>query len=130
VGVTFGACVDASRFTALTFDLWGDVGPTGSLTVYASTRRNSPAPPFTETGTCRPADPAEPYRSCLDPYAQISVSEGRAPVRLNFSSFMGGIPHDSVDAGELLAFFFSFDWNQSQAAYTVDVSMSDVQFVD
>src|SRR5688572_29727654 len=54
VGVSFGACVDASEFSGIEFDIWGDAGPTGVLTMYVSTRENRPEPPFTDTGTCKP----------------------------------------------------------------------------
>ncbi len=91
VGVSFGACVDASEFTGIEFDAWGNVGPTGALTVVANTRGSSPAPPFTETGTCEPADPMEPYRSCQDSYAQIDVPAAAARVRVPFSSFAYGL---------------------------------------
>jgi hypothetical protein len=128
IGVSFGACVDASKFSGLTFDVWGEAGPTRTLTVYANTRENSPEPPFTETGTCEPADPGDPYRSCLNAYARISVPANRESVRIRFSSFMGGVPHAGVDSGELLAFFLALDWSDSQAPYPIDLTFGDVLF--
>jgi hypothetical protein len=128
IGISFGACVDASKFSGLTFDVWGDAGPTSTLTVFANTRENSPEPPFTETGTCEPADPGDPYRSCLNAYARITVPATRDAVHIRFSSFMGGRPHSSVNSGELLTFFMGLDWSESQASYPIDLTFGDILF--
>ena len=128
VGVSFGACVDASDFSGIEFDIWGDVGPTGRLTANATTRGNSPEPPATETGTCVPVDPLEPFRSCLVSYTTLNVSPSVTRVSLRFSSFSGGMPSSRVDASELLGFFLALDWNDGQAQYPLDLYLGDMKF--
>jgi hypothetical protein len=128
VGISFGACVDASEFSGIEFDVWGDVGPTSRMTVYASTRKNSPQPPATETGTCIPVDPLEPYRSCMDSYTTLDISPSVTHASIPFSSFRGGLPSARIDASGLLAFFLALDWNDGQAAYPLDLYLGDAKF--
>ena len=128
VGISFGACVDASEFSGIEFDIWGDVGPTSRLTVYASTRENSPQPPTTETGTCIPVDPLEPYRSCMDSYTTLEISPSATHAEISFASFHGGAPSPRVDSSELLGFFLAVDWNDGQMQFPLDLYLGDASF--
>ncbi|HEX6767088.1 MAG TPA: hypothetical protein VF103_16440 [Polyangiaceae bacterium] len=129
VGVSFGACVDASEFSGVEFDVGGDVGPSGRVTFSATTRENSPEPPETETGTCEPVDPVEPYRSCQGAYTTFEVSEAPSRQTVRFSSFLGGTPHAGVNRAELLAFFLSLEWNDGQPEFPLDLTVGDLSFV-
>lgn len=66
--------------------------------------------------------------SCLPARLSISVEKSPSAVRLPFSKFSGGLPHDGVNPGQLLGFALWFDWVPGQEPYTLDVILDDVSF--
>lgn len=127
--VAFAACVDASAFAGLAFELGGSVGPTGMLTFVATTRENSPEPPFTATGTCVPQDPSSPFANCHSAYIQLAVPPTPAPATVRFGDLNGGMPVSGVDAAQLLSLGFSFSWTSTAQPYAVDLTLGNVSLV-
>jgi len=129
LGVSFSACVDGSGYAGLAFDLGGNVGPTGMVTLAVYTRENSPEPPFTATGTCAPNDRASPYASCRSAYVPLAVSPALAPATVRFADFAGGMPAASVDPAQMLAIWFSLSWSSTAQPYAVDLTLGNVTLV-
>jgi hypothetical protein len=127
--VTFAACVDASAYTGLGFELGGSVGPTGMLTLVVNTRENSPEPPFTATGTCVPRDPASPYADCRAPYIRLPVSPAAVPTTVPFSDVRGGMPAAAVDPAQVLSVWFTLFWNSTAQPYSLDLTLGNVALV-
>jgi hypothetical protein len=127
--VVFAACVDASAFTSLAFQLGGSVGPTAALTLLVATRENNPEPPFTATGTCVPRDPTNPFADCHSAYAMLAVSPAPAPVTVRFADFRGGMPAPDVDPAQMLSLAFSLYWSSTAQPYDVDLTLGDVSLI-
>jgi hypothetical protein len=129
LGVSFTACVDASAYQGLGFDLGGSVGPTGMLTLAVYTRENNPEPPFTATGTCVPQDPASPYANCRAAYVALAVSPAVAPTTVRFGDFGGGMPAAGVNPAQVLSVWFTLFWTSTAQPYAVDLTLGNMTLV-
>jgi len=127
--VAFAACVDASAFAGLAFELGGSVGPAGMLTFVITTRENSPEPPFTATGTCVPRDPSNPFADCHSAYTQLPVPTAPASTSVRFADLRGGVPAPSADPAQLLSLEFSLPWSSTAQPYAVDVTLGNVSLI-
>jgi hypothetical protein len=127
--VAFAACVDASAFAGLAFELGGSAGPTGLLTLVVITRESSPEPPFTATGTCVPQDPTKPFSGCYPASTHLSVPSAPAPTTVRFADLHGGMPASGVDPGQLLSLGFSLSWSSTAQPYAVDLTLGNVTLV-
>jgi hypothetical protein len=129
LGVSFGACVDASAYAGLGFALGGSVGPTGMLTLSVYTRGDSPEPPFTATGTCIPRDPANPFADCRQVYLTLPVSPAAGPTTVRFADFLGGMPAATADPAQMLSIWFSLPWTPTAQPYAVDLTLGNLALV-
>jgi len=129
LNVGFAACIDASAFAGLAFELGGSVGPTGTLTFVVTTRENSPEPPFTATGTCAPQDPTNPFADCHSAYTQLPVLPTPASATVRFVDFRGGMPAPDVDPAQMLSLGFSFSWSSTAQPYDVDLTLGNVSLI-
>ena len=129
LGVVFAACVDASAYAGLSFELGGSVGPTGMLRFLINTRENTPEPPFTATGTCVPSDPNNPYADCRSPYTMLPVSPVAASVTVRFADLLGGMPAPGVAPAQMLSIWFSPFWSSTAQAYALDLTLGNLSLV-
>jgi hypothetical protein len=129
-GLWMGCMVDLSAYGGISFDLWGDAGPSGLLTLQVNTSPDSPPNVCTTNiGTC-PADASV----CSAPAMTVHVPADRGtPTTLRWADFGGGAPMAGVDPTQILGLSWSFgwvDWGGSVSApYPVDVSLGEVQLV-
>lgn len=126
LNVAFAACVDASAFAGLTFDLGGSAGPTALLSMVVITRKDTPEPPFTATGTCVPQDPSNPFAGCYPASTHLSVPAAPAPATVRFADLRGGMPMSGVDPSQLLSLGFSLSWSSTAQPYAVDLTLGNV----
>lgn len=129
LGVVFGACVDASAYAGLTFELGGSVGPTGALSFLINTRENTPEPPLTATGTCVPSDPNNPYADCRSSYTTLAVSPMAASATVRFADLSGGMPAAGVNTTQMLSLWFSPSWSSTAQPYALDLTLGNLSLI-
>jgi hypothetical protein len=128
-GFGFSCAVDASMFTGVSFNIKGDVGTSGHLTMTVATSPNDvnmekDAESF---GTCVPKTSMYDG-TCQAPMADVSVTETANTVKLKWADFKRGAPQASVSPDSISRMAWAFDWTDGAVPFPVDVTIDDVVF--
>ena len=129
-GLWFEKCmIDMSAYSGVSFKIWGNPGPSGTLTMGVKTSATS-APEdkecFTNVGACD-----SETETCTPPSTIVQVPEAEETVTLAWTDFSGGSPVDGVDPGEIIQLQWEFDWGgESDTPYEVSVTVDDIMLVN
>jgi hypothetical protein len=129
-GVYFTTCTDASAYTGVSFDIKGNVGPSGKLSFRFQSNANTAVDTVNKKGTCVvPPGTADPYPLCHDATYDITVTEGGGEVAVKFSDVMGGVPVATVDGKDIVGLQWAFAWaGATDTEYPVDVTVDNIKF--
>ena len=116
-GVAFD-CVDASKYSGISFKISGNPGASGMLSVAVDTDADT----LREQGGTCVAEPA----MCLPPGKNIAVGAGTTTVSVAWADLTGGMPRSSVDTTRMHAVVWGFAYAPS--SYAVDVTVDDLAF--
>lgn len=127
-GLWFGPCVDARAFSGVTFDIGGDVGTTGQITVMLQTNADSPIVEADMRGACAYDPPDQIYSDCAQPGVTKAVSTTSGPVTVTWAELMGGKPSATTDASDLVGIQFQFAWSDTAAPYQGTMTIDNIHF--
>jgi hypothetical protein len=116
--------VDMSDYLGVEFELWGNVGPTGTLTFQVFTVENAAVELGCEgRGLCTPDTPG----GCnVWPSTTITVPATRGtPIRVLWTDLTGGNPHPNVDPTQVK----QFQWSMTSQNAPIDVSLGKISLV-
>jgi hypothetical protein len=116
--------VDMSDYIGVEFELWGNVGPSGTLTFQVFTVADAAfVPTCLGRGTCMPDTPG----GCnVWPSTIITVPATRGmPIRVLWTDLSGGNPEPGVNPAEVK----QFQWALIDQNTPVDVSLGRVSLV-
>ena len=116
-GVGFD-CLDASRYSGISFKVSGNPGPSGMLSVAVNTEADT----LRELGGTCVAEPS----MCLPPSKNIAVDATPTTVSLAWADFAGGMPRATVDPTRVHAVVWSFAY--APASYAADITVDDLAF--
>ena len=116
-GVGFD-CLDASRYSGISFKVSGNPGPSGMLSVAVNTEADT----LRELGGTCVAEPS----MCLPPSKNIAVDATPTTVSLAWADFAGGMPRATVDPTRVHAVVRSFAY--APASYAADITVDDLAF--
>lgn len=129
-GMYFNTCTDASAFKGVQFDIKGNAGKSGMVTLSIQTNETSPIDPVNMKGACMFSSPATEYTDCVPPSAQVAVTAGGATVKVMFAATAGGKPVAVASPNQLLGLQWSFAWaGPGDTPYAADVTVDNVQFI-
>lgn len=123
----FGPCVNATAFSGLTFPVTGSLGG-ARMQVKAQTSPDYPVDVTNTKGKCTYPREADKFTTCQQPVVNIDALEMN-PLVLPWDQFVGGVPVDRVDPGQLLGFELQFQCQATDGACEVDVTIGTVSFI-
>jgi hypothetical protein len=129
-GVYTNACMDASAFTGVSFNVKGNAGPSGMLTFKVQTNATTAVDTVNKKGTCVvPAGTADAWPLCHPSQFLVPVTAGGAVVEVKFSQLTMGVPVAAVDGKDIVGLEWAFAWaGDTDTAYDVDVTLDDIKF--
>jgi len=116
------APLDVSSFAGIQFDIAGDAGPLGLVTfTSASTNQESPSE---SCGTCTGSE-----GTCneLSSAPVVGITSVSTTVQVLWSDLTTSGP--AFDPARVGSLFWQFTWTVGQEPYSVDVAISNVQFI-
>jgi hypothetical protein len=129
-GLWFGACtVDMSAYRGVSFEISGNVGSSGSVTLVVPTGPDStPNACQTNVGSCTGGT------SCKGPSKTIAIpATPGTPIVVLWSDLVGGNPVASPDPSQILGLLWTFDWTDwggvKSSPYPVDVTVGSISLV-
>ncbi len=129
-GVYLGACMDATAFDGVSFNIKGNAGPTGKLSFRFQNNANMPIDAAGKKGTCAvvPAG-SDPYLSCHNATYDITVTPGGSVVSVKFTDVTGGLPNATITGKDIVGLEWAFPWaGATDTAYDIDVTVDDIKF--
>ena len=129
-GVYTNACVDATGYTGVSFNIKGNPGPSGKVNFRVQTNATTAVDPVNKKGTCTvPAGTTDTYPLCHPSAVDVPVTAGGSVVTIKFSELMGGVPVAAVDGKDIVGFEWAFAWaGATDTAYDADVTIDDLKF--
>lgn len=131
-GIYLNDCHDAAGAgaTGVSFNIKGNVGTGGKITLKIQTNANAPYDPANKKGGCDPKGlaPADAYPNCHDATFDIPVAAAGGEVSVKWADLMAGLPVATVDGKDVVGLQWAFAWMEAGTAYDVDVTVDDIKF--
>ena len=131
--IWFTTCSDLRSATGVFFTLTGVTDFMDQMQFSPMTNSDYPwqSAPENGKGACTSSDPADPWRECVLPYRNVTLSS--QPQSIYWTSVVGGAPvpwNASTSPGELIGIQWLFPYDPTVGAYDVDVMLDNVGFID
>ena len=120
--------LDASAFAGIQFDISGDAGPLGVLTLNVQSAEQQATTTAAGLATCGACEPdAGP---CTGSTASVpSITSTPRTVSLYWSDFMNKGGGATFDPAKIVAIDWSVPWVQGATPYAIDVTLANIQFM-
>lgn len=131
MGFWLGACmVDMSAYRGVSFELWGNAGPSQAMTFAVPSQENTePESCRSNVGSCEHGK-----HGCRAAKRRIRVPLEKGHItRVLWSELDGGSPSRSPDPHGILQLQWLFDWSESSEAtrpYGVSVRLDNVRLIE
>jgi len=122
-GLYFGPCgvVDLSSYSGISFQIWGNAGPDGYLTLSVGTAPTTA--PF--EGQCTINSATCLGSACWSSSAEVEVTSTPTTVSLLWSDFTSGSPNDTPDSSQVTSLIWLFGYTSD--SYPVDMHVDDIK---
>ena len=135
-GIYINNCADASAYTGISFNIKGNVGPSGKVSFRIHTFSTTPSLPG-PGGCAVPAGTTDTYPLCHAAATDITVSATGGVVNVLFSDLTLGVPVAGVNGKDINGVEWAFAYMPPAAtggaggadgSFPVDVTVDDIKF--
>ncbi|RYZ07129.1 MAG: hypothetical protein EOO73_13815 [Myxococcales bacterium] len=127
-GVYLNECLDASAFSAISFSMRGNAGPSGKIQFRMVPNQNRPVDHANQVGVCIVPAGGSAYEYCRSGSTSLPVIFDGGVVTVRFADITGGLPVAFVNGRSVVSFEWALEWASGDEPYSFDIIIDNLTF--